>query len=342
MKKILAAYGIETDEDVILVGKELNMLWAINRATRCTRIISKIPDEEFLTYWSFCAMTLCDGKIILAPFNAKNIWSYDLSSDEWSCLGLPLEIQSIERKFCGAVTYNDKVILLGYRYAGIAVVDIKTNEVMTIDIPVKHNNDFYKYCFLHWDYVFDGSCIITPVSLKNVVLKINLDDYSIEEIEIGDKNNKYVSITFDGQNYWLAPREGRNVIKWDGHDRVETYQLPATYKDDEMYFSNSFFYDGKIYFGSFKKMSYVFDPNDVENGIVLDMDIQFQIPFENGHLVQGNDGIFRIIGDELEPYDYMLDEDEFVRYIEKNIDLSKANMLREGAPLVLEDFLKLL
>lgn len=343
MKKIPSVNGIQVDEEIIFVGTKLNILWAINKVTKHVRIIGKIPEEELFIPYSVGAMALCDRKIILAPLNAKNVWSYDLDSNEWHCLELSTEIQNIKEKFFGTVIYNDIVVLLGYKYQGIVIVNIKTDEVLPIEIPITHNiNLISKYGFLNWDYIFNGSYIITPVLLKNSVLKINLDNYSVEEIEIGDRNNKYVSIAFDGQNYWLAPREGRNIIKWDGYGQIETYQLPSIYKDDEMYFGSSFFCEGKMYLTSFKGMTYVFDPSDVENGVVLNIGIQFKIPLGCGYLTQDSDGIFRMIGPEIEQYEYIYDEEELERYTENNIDLSKLEMIREGELFALNNFLNVL
>ena len=76
--------------------------------------------------------------------------------------------------------------------------------------------------------------LYTPILQTNQILKLELETGSYELISVGDRENQYVGIVWDGDAFWLAPRKNGVYVKWDGYHQVIEYSLPSEF-DQRMY-----------------------------------------------------------------------------------------------------------
>jgi hypothetical protein len=83
-------------------------------------------------------------------------------------------------------------------------------------------------------------------SLENLVLEFNMDTYDYSWIKVGDNKNRYSGITWDGKNFWLAPRINTAIVKWDGANTVIEYPLPAEFQDEKFHFLGVLYEHGNI------------------------------------------------------------------------------------------------
>ena len=117
---------------------------------------------------------------------------------------------------------------IGANYPAIICMDMMTNKLTYLEEAYKHFEYKRKQLadgYVRNDYVQDGDYFYVASTLSNEVLKFCMSDCSYEWIEIGNKENRYVGIAWDGEKFWLAPRNGGAVVMWDGEKSIE-YNLP--------------------------------------------------------------------------------------------------------------------
>ncbi len=154
------------------------------------------------------------------------------------CQRVPLpkakyEIGNTGIKFFSGMVYGDSLYLFGHSYPGIVKMDLLSHEFEVMDgwvengelaLTAKTEGCFWrKYCFV------DGKLYL-PFMNANAVLKLDLESGGTEVCRVGNADQHYISMEWDGKNFWLVPRDARtgNIIKWNPvNGAVEYYgQFP--------------------------------------------------------------------------------------------------------------------
>lgn len=343
-KKLIALNCTEANGMLYFVNSELNMLYAINRVNGNIQFTKKIPEEDFEGKYLFGNIVVCNKRLILVPLYARKVWIFNLIKETWEAIELPNEVENIEGKFFGAIPYGSKVFLLGHKYPGVAIVDVEKNDItFKLSSEIAAETVYMKDGYLNWDYIIRDNYLLTPILCKNAVLKIDLMSNQIEEIIVGDTDCKYVGISYDGNNYWLAPRIGKKFVKWDGEDKVETYLLPDDYSMDKYCFGGSFICANRVYFTSFTGLTYTFDFRNPTKGSVIKQRITFYSKIDaNEFLIQNDEGDLYLIKDNEGEvaFDYNYDEGLFEDYIYENHYMSKNEGIKENDLFKLSSFLR--
>ena len=146
---------------------------------------------------------------------------------------IPFAIENILKfssKFANALIYNDKLYIFGLNYRGIIKFDLITKKFSLIDEFLKnlritnHNEMYYIY-----DYIRIDDKIYLPMLNSNAVLELSLKDEKTQIHYVGDEKQRYISGTLDGNNIWLAPRDGKtgDIVKWNFRNNiVKQYENP--------------------------------------------------------------------------------------------------------------------
>lgn len=312
-----AINGIEVNNKIYSVSSDLNLIYAIDTCSKEVELIGVIPNEKFETKYLCGNIVKYENKIYVIPLYAENISIYHLVNREWSQIKVPDKFKELGEKFFGAVLYKKNIFLLGHKYPGICVLDVDKDAIRFIDLEDKYNlEDVLKYGFLNWDYEIQDDKLFMPLLCKNAILKMDLANEEIEEVEVGDCDCKYIGLTYAEGYFWLAPRVGNKIVKWDGKKGVEVYNLKKDYKDDLMYFGGSFYHNNKIYLTSYVGQNYVFSPNDFENGYIWKENIQFYLKCNQGVMVQNDKGDLFQINNKINNWKYTYRENMINSYIE--------------------------
>ena len=342
--KFKALNCVEVNEKFYFINSELNRLYSINKADRVVEIVGMIPEEKLFGKFLFGNIVECMGKLFLAPLYAKKIWIFDLQEEKWKSIKLPKPIESVEERFFGAISYGKKVYMLGHKYPGIVIINAENYNVEYRQASEETCKcDYANNGFLNWDYVIKDSFLYTPILCRNAILKINLANDKMEEIQIGDDDCKYVGLAFDGNYFWLAPRIGKKIIRWDGIHHIEKFLLPECYDDGKYYFGGSFFCNGEIVFTSFEGMTYKFDPLKPSNYCIDNTRIIFYIKTSSDmFIIQDDEGNIFKVGKKKERLECKYNSSIFSQYIVDNIVLSNEEVVRETEMFSLNNLLQVL
>lgn len=213
-------------------SKEINMIYTININNRKVEIIGNIPDEGLFEERLCGNLVRWNDDIICVPCNAKKIWIYNVKTCKWT--GIKIEKSSLNYKFFNAEVWENKLFMFGYYYPMIICLDLVTHEVFYIsynrNVSPGVDGFFYGNSTIKGEHIYVASCN------SNEVLKLNVKSLEYEFITIGNKENRYVGVTYDGKDFWLAPRRNTPIVQWSENGKFKEYPLPDSFLEDKCYF----------------------------------------------------------------------------------------------------------
>lgn len=209
-------------------------------------LLEKLPEEDVLGENLYGDIVFCEKYLILVPLNAKHIWKYDLEFKIWKAISLGNDAD-IKYKFFGAYVNGNKIIMLGHYYPGILLLNVETDEIVSIKQP------FLKFVnkgdgLFNSNYVIKDGYLLAPIISTNVILKLDTQSEKCEFWSLGHKNNKYSGIIYDGKNLWFVPRRNGKYVVIDKNNTLTEYSLPNEFCDDNIYFAGGYAINNGIVF----------------------------------------------------------------------------------------------
>lgn len=319
-------------EDCAVVGDKIyffsrdwNALCVTSLKTNETKFVSVMPGEKIN------AKRLCAGiihyknKLILIPMTAEKIWIYNLKNDQWKGLAREyMDGDSHHNEIFKAISYKGDLIFIGSNYPSIIRMNLETNELKyfnepyTFLAPLKTEDQ----CYFRTDYFLNENQLLLASCLNNYVLRINLDSFDFEWCEVGERDFCYSGIAWDGKHYWLSPRRGTPIVKWDGKGGTEYINLPDGFDGTINNFLGVQYDNGKLIFpGMLQNKTIIIDPNNSDNMEICEGRYLFYKCFGDGGVVlQNYNGLFRLKkAAQNEQYDLYCEvrQDELIGWIKE-------------------------
>lgn len=247
--------------------KEFNCLAVLDFNIGIVTLLGCIPDEESESERLSVKLIKVEEEIYLIPMNAENIWVYNLNDNTWISVPLGLNTKSkVFGKFFQAIQYQEQIYLIGCGYPAIGCLNIKDKSIYYIDYindKLKKKHDELQDCYIRVDYVQRGSQIYFASCISNQILRFEMDTKRYEWIDVGNMSNRYAGIAWDGENFWLAPRRNSTIIKWNGTNKIQEFNLLDCFKIENFYFLG-IVYDGNRMClpGMFDNKTVFFDPKN--------------------------------------------------------------------------------
>lgn len=334
------------------LARNCNLLFAVNLQNGKTELIDVIPGEDTLINFICATITVWNNKLIFTPNQTKKIWIYDLVSRQWDGLTIRKYDHCIGAGPINQVyKYNNKIFLIGSGYPAILCLDLENNSCEYIEGPYKdmltrHPKPDYLY---FWFYgVHLENSLYLASCLDNYVLKFNMDTLSYQWLKIGEDSTTYWGMAWDGNNFWLSPRSGDDIIKWDGKKTVTKIPLPSKLKQHMKYIWGVC-YDGELIILSATNHTNTILINPHNNTLqIRKQQYTMYGQLDNGMIIsQTTDGELSVKnGDSIQTYRITTDTDQLRQFYEdKYLPIFKGRTLYHEASknsiLSLESFLAL-
>lgn len=252
------------DDRIYFFSKDWNGLFVTFIESGETKLLSTIPEEEILAGRLCAGIMHVNRKLVLMPMHARKIWIYDLENNQW---------RGIERKYMAggdpykeifrAVAYRNTLFLIGSNYPAIIRMNMDTFEIEYWTEPYKFllSAKNRMDCFFRCDFLLKNNELFLASCINNYVLRLDLDSSDFIWCEVGEKNFRYSGITWDGEFYWLSPRTGTPIVKWNGKKGVEYFPLPERYDNATNNFLGVQYDNGRLVFpGMLQKYTLVINP----------------------------------------------------------------------------------
>jgi len=120
--------------------------------------------------------------------------------------------------FFMAINYDKYIFFLPYYYNAIMRFDTESKEIVFFDDWVEHLSRLTsdeKQPFLSIPLRITENTIMIAAYRANAVVEFNMETLKSKVYEVGQRNDQYNSICFDGKDYWLSLWNRGSVIKWN-------------------------------------------------------------------------------------------------------------------------------
>lgn len=235
------------DDALYVFPDEINILCKIGITDGRIEMLGSIPGENLNTVGLVSNIQFYDGQLILVPFNAGCPWSYDLDQKAWKKIAI--EHESQQNKFLASILYHNKLYIFPFLYKYIICIDMESLEVRYL----KSIYDEFRQMDIDEQCAFTASCACADNRVyllnyhTNLILEFRLEDESYRFTFVGEKKQAYNSISWDGKAFYLIPRRGNAIVKWDGGEQITEYEVPTACQHvfDGLFSSNII--DGKLF-----------------------------------------------------------------------------------------------
>lgn len=233
-------------EDALLINNELwfsaqnfNSLFSIHIDTAKSKFYGEFPNEQYNVERLFVSPQQMSDRIFFSPFFAKTIAYYDMKKKIFGSIEIDEHVLKQAGKgpyFMHARKYHKYLFVFPVFCKVIIQIDTDTLEI-------RYLSDWYeqasKYCtddkdaFFRNQSVLLDDMIVIPFCNANAVLMLNCVTLDSKVMEVPIAKNGFSGICNDGKNYWLTPRRGEQLIRWNGDKLFESIHIKTEKQDPE-------------------------------------------------------------------------------------------------------------
>lgn len=251
---------------------QYNALFKMKLDSREAEFVSSLPGEPVLnsSFASVQGVYKCNNKLYYAPYNSDNIICYDVDTNEFETIPLPVEfINKGIRKFININGFENRLVLIPHSSNLLLIYDIDTNEFIDCSenlTLLKPNADFtqnpaYENMFFFHSVSVENK-IFMPYIKGNKVMVLDIVTKECEIKTVGTFNDCLCAIDYDGKYFWITSMYGNCIYRWDYEtDECIKFEIPNEIINEVNYEINQIkVNNNKIYIiSSNENKIYIFD-----------------------------------------------------------------------------------
>lgn len=310
----------QVGDDLIMISMNYNLIYSVNIHTGKTTLKTMLPGINAFTYRVGAKVIMVEEKLWFFPmFNNRTIWRYDINDNSWE----NFSIKSCRLKDYGlfqAVEYKDRIFIVG-SYPAIICYDKSDKSTRYIENVYSSLDPEKIYGCFRCDCVVKDDSFYMASIRSNHVLKFNMETLQYEWLEVGNANDRYSGIDFDGEFFYLPPRNDSSIIVWDGKEKTESYPLDPGIKGVEAAFLGAVDLGDTVIFPGFNiKQSIIFHKVARSQEIVDGQYSMYKHYGKRGYISQKVDGTMTIIDDDghERTFSVGVSEDELYDFLKEN------------------------
>ncbi len=201
-----------------------NNIYSYDINTKQCLLFCTVDNEKKEGKRLFGSISIQDGFLYLFPFSAVKIYKIHLETKNIIEIDIEIPDKDIHKNYCSeakffsSYSYKDKIWVLPASYPAILEYRIKDETIIYHKkwvsdvysfINVKDENAFFRKTEIVQDKLY------APLCGGNAVLIYDISCNKYEIQRVGDKNCNYASICYDGEYFWLIPRNNGVIVRWD-------------------------------------------------------------------------------------------------------------------------------
>ncbi len=218
-------------KDFWFTAYDFNALFKMDRQTWKTEYIGSFPGEPFDGKKLYGQIAGYNGKLYFSPAFADEIAEYDTVNRIFKKTRFREKVEGEELcstrgpKFNEVFQYQRWLFFIGNTCPALIRLDVETGEIDSFS----DWRDSLGRLTVNFDgYHFKSACVVgTKIAMAalnaNAVVVFDMESCTSEVYEVGRRKNGYTGICFDGDNYWLSPRFGGPVIRWNPEKGYKEY-----------------------------------------------------------------------------------------------------------------------
>lgn len=241
LKLLFRKYGwVEREDKVWFPGVNINGLFSYDRKTRKTSYIVSLLSMDKDDKYGFMGIIADKEKFIILPYMSENLIIFDIKT------------HALQKKYIGknpllkqAIFSEDRrcVYLFGdgntYKY------NISEQKFCVIQNPYKDQLSGVGMMIFGHNMCVVGKSVYYPSSIQDKVIEFDMDKEKFLIHQLDELQNKYNTILYDGDNFWLSG-EKNVIVCWNKQKQVtkKIYKFPTEFQTKGKY--NSFLFSSSI------------------------------------------------------------------------------------------------
>lgn len=213
MIPLLAECAVKDGNYIYFASLESSIIFSLSLLTGKIEIVGCVPEELFFKDRLVGEFLRWKDQFVLIPCNAKNIWIVDKKFEHWE--KIELKYVDPRLKFLRAIIIDNKIYALRHFYPYSICVDLETREVAKMHVT---DGDFFTSAVNIESEIYYPSCD------SNKIFKYNVETGRMVEFKAGTET--YNAILHFDNNFYLAPRGGRQLLVWNER---EERTIPINY-----------------------------------------------------------------------------------------------------------------
>jgi hypothetical protein len=209
-KQMPIVSGIWDDGIYVWFIDVLNMLYRYNKQSKKTEYMGMITGQD---YQACNGIAQCNNKLYFAPNLANEIFAFDIDKKKFEQINFENESKiNIKNKFRNAICFKNFIYFIPSKFPAIMRLNTDTGK---IEYFSKWVDEAFKGNFAFRGFCVNDTEIIFVVNGANALMFFNMETGSYEIKNIGEENEQYNTICFDGQNYYISSFYKNYIIKWN-------------------------------------------------------------------------------------------------------------------------------
>lgn len=205
---------VKYDDKLFILTRNTQVLFEYsmteNRLSLCGRVWTKLGQL-------FISMALCGKKIYIAPYEADFICIYNIEKRKFQRIPLGQIHGELQKKYYHmCFSFRNQVYFLGGSNSTMLCVDTETDIVKDIQEWTYEFKSKYGYetrVTTHTNVCIEDHCFWVTLKGDNILLQYNMRTGEHCFWKVGKKRIQYVTITYDGEYFWLSG-DKRFIVRW--------------------------------------------------------------------------------------------------------------------------------
>lgn len=334
------------DRKFYFIAKQFNLLFCFDYEKKEIILLDVIPEGAIVEDEICGAIVQIRDQLICTPNKTPFIWVYHLKEKIWTRVELK-QSKTGKRGILQAFEYKGYLFLVGSWYPAIVRIDVESWEIEYFEDPYEEKKKkigkvfdafFRSHYVIKKNYLYLASC------LDNSVLQFNLDTGDYKWIIIGDSENRFSGIAYDGNDFWLAPRFNSPIIQWNGNEIICKKILPDNFDGDNNYFFGIIYEEDNVILPNMLKPCSVIIKTKENTINTIEKQYTLMKELGNGLIVSQTIEGYLEISEKTSTYIYRLEinSDEFLNFYEskgKKV-IKEPVFFKEGDIFSLDRFIK--
>jgi hypothetical protein len=159
-------------------------------------------------------------KLYFTPLTSDKIFIFDMNKKDFEHIDFKYDGE-INGKFLNVVVFKNFIYFIPLKFRAIMRLNIDTKEIEYFSewvdeiskVHISKQEEWKNIIF--WDFCVIDKEIALLIYGANAVMFFDMETSNYEIKIIGEKNEQYMGICFDGQNFYLGSFYENYIIKWN-------------------------------------------------------------------------------------------------------------------------------
>lgn len=241
-KNILFERYADMGDEIIFPAFDHNCLYSMEKKNKKIKLLGLIPGENLCGFRSFFSVASYKKKIVLVPFDSKNIVVYDNECSSFEVIELKnaflfdnVDVFTNDGKFACCSVWKNKLFMFPHFYPALVILNLDTNELV-------YNTEFIEKIASEKcngePYVTDIDVIKETVygslGCCNGIIRYDMADEKLDFKQIFYNGTGFNGIKVDDDNIVLGPRLCGPIVVYNKNlNTIKEYEnFPIEFKSE--------------------------------------------------------------------------------------------------------------